>query len=379
MARIRGTSARDRLNGTSAADTIEGLGNNDTLFGNAGKDTMDGGAGDDIIKGGLGNDKLTGGTGNDKLYGEGGSDTLLHGAGADRFDGGTGADTVSYAAVTGGIGVSLDLGNAAPATGVAAGDTYFSVENVIGTAFADIIRGTSGNNTLAGGAGIDQLYDGAGSDSLSGGAGDDFLNASGDGVGDVFSGGDGSDTLSYTTAAIGVIVNFETGVNGGAAANDVLVSIEYITGSDTGADSLTVNKGGKASAAGGDDFLSGSTSTSGFNHLTVEILEGGLGADTFALHRGTGYDVILDFFFSEGDKLQVSTASFAGATTANIRNVSNGVIDSSVAAPQFIFDTITKNLYFDADGTGSSSGPELIALLVAVAPSLVDLDFNFVA
>ena len=60
--------------------------------------------------------------------------------------------------------------------GDALGDTFISIENVIGSNSADALTGDGGNNAL---------YGGLGNDSLSGGTEDDFLY-----------GGDGADTLN---------------------------------------------------------------------------------------------------------------------------------------------------------------------------------------
>jgi Ca2+-binding RTX toxin-like protein len=359
MARIRGTSARDRLNGTALNDTILGLGDNDTLLGDRGNDTLDGGAGDDTLKGGLGNDKLTGGTGNDKLYGEGGNDTLYHGTGADRFDGGTGIDTVTYANVTGSTGVTVALDGSA-STGAAAGDRLMGIENVIGSRLNDHIEGNSRANVLTGGGG------------------DDSIEPGNDSAADIVNGGEGIDTVLYLTSTTGVIVDLETGVTGGGAANDVLSSIEIVVGSDTANDTITVHRSGSAYGAGGDDVLSGSTLRAGANPLTTEVLQGGTGADTFVLHAETGYDFIVDFSFVENDKFRVSDAEFGTSGIANIANVS-GSITPTMAAPQFIYDMIGQNLYFDGDGTGVTFAPLLIAHLNAFGSPLSNIDFVFVA
>jgi Ca2+-binding RTX toxin-like protein len=86
-----------------------------------------------------------------------------------------------------------------------------TIENVVGSPFADLIRGNSadnriwggaGNDTIYGGCGHDLLYGGAGNDRLFGDAGNDVLMGEGDndvlngGAGDnVLVGGDGDDTL----------------------------------------------------------------------------------------------------------------------------------------------------------------------------------------
>jgi Ca2+-binding RTX toxin-like protein len=70
-----------------------------------------------------------------------------------RLNGGSGIDTVSYAyglAGTSGVTVSLAVGTA-QATGGSGSDTLTSIENLIGSAYADRLTGNTGANSLAAG------------------------------------------------------------------------------------------------------------------------------------------------------------------------------------------------------------------------------------
>ncbi|MFP1631704.1 M10 family metallopeptidase C-terminal domain-containing protein [Zhengella sp. ZM62] len=214
------------VNGTGSDDVIEV--NNDEGFGDWDVNgqfvgfsfvddlTVDGGAGNDTITlysdgdtttlGGDGNDTITGNRGNDTIYGGDGADTINGGAGDDWIDGGAGddiidggdgVDTVSYANFSGPF-LSVDL-----STGRGyGGDTLTNIENVIGSAFVDVITGNSSDNILIGGAGNDILVDGSGgNDEFYGGDGDDRIdltyNYGGSGIVD---GGTGTDKLRlYTT------------------------------------------------------------------------------------------------------------------------------------------------------------------------------------
>lgn len=158
---ITGTMGNDTLAGTSGADVIEGLHGNDVLGGGGGSDTLIGGDGNDILNGG---------------------------AGADVLDGGAGIDTATYAAATSGVTVSL--ANPALNTGIAAGDTFIQVENLLGSAFADRLTGDNGANRITGGAGNDTLSGGGGDDVLLGGAGQD-----------VMTGGAGADRFIFSNMA----------------------------------------------------------------------------------------------------------------------------------------------------------------------------------
>ncbi|EEA92494.1 calcium-binding protein [Pseudovibrio sp. JE062] len=125
--------------GSEHNDTIIGDDNNNGLYGLDGDDHLEGGGGDDWLN--------------------------AYGSGSDYLDGGSGNDTVRYrwseAAVT------VDLADQANNTGDAAGDTYVSIENVMGTdKFDDIIIGDAGNNKLWGYGGNDTLTGGDGNDTF---------------------------------------------------------------------------------------------------------------------------------------------------------------------------------------------------------------------
>jgi len=167
--------------GTDAADGSNGA----PLVGTAGKDWITGAAGDDVIAGGADNDILAGNSGFDTLRGEAGDDVLYGGTGDDVLDGGSGKDvlvggagldTASYASASGAVRVQLSGPNTN--AGDAAGDEYYSIENVLGSSGSDVIGGDGGQNELTG------AY---GNDVLSGNTGDDTY---------VWNVGDGADEIN---------------------------------------------------------------------------------------------------------------------------------------------------------------------------------------
>ena len=116
-----------------------------------------GGSGNDTLIGGLLNDKLTGGAGNDLLIGGDGNDTL---------SGGDGVDTISYSKTSGSVSVNLTTKKS---TGAAGNDAIATIENVIGSPFADTINGDLLNNLLNGGdliLGNDTILGAGGIDSI---------------------------------------------------------------------------------------------------------------------------------------------------------------------------------------------------------------------
>ncbi|KQZ33156.1 MULTISPECIES: M10 family metallopeptidase C-terminal domain-containing protein [Caulobacter] len=263
-----GGSGVDTITGNALANRLEGLAGGDALYGLAG---------DDVLFGGDSQDQLYGGDGNDHLYG---------GAGGDFIDGGTGYDLARYDDATAAVTVNLSTG--AGANG-AIGDTYISIEGVIGSNFSDVLVGDAGDNVLYGQAGDDALFAGAGRNSLYGGAGGDHLY-SGSGA-DLMDGGDGYDLVRYDAAASGVSVDLsaQRGL-AGEAAGDAYVSIEGVIGS-TFADIVT----GDAAAnviygLASDDVLYGLGGADQlFGGDGNDFLYGGFGADL--LDGGAGYDL----------------------------------------------------------------------------------------
>ena len=142
------------------------------------------------------------------LTGNSGANVLAGLGGADHLVGGDGLDTASYGASDGAVQVSLATG--AASGGHAAGDVLASIENVTGSAFDDTIEGSAGNNVLVGGAGIDmvsyanasagvvvklsstsaQNTVGAGTDKVSG-----FENLTGSAFADTLTGSSGNNSL----------------------------------------------------------------------------------------------------------------------------------------------------------------------------------------
>src|SRR3954451_5258450 len=224
---------------TTGDDVISALSGDDVVFGDSGNDALSGGNGDDLLNGGPGSDVLDGGAGadyadystaataitaslanpaintgdaagdtyisierlrgsnfNDTLTGDANNNTLVGGLGADVLDGGAGFDFAGYQNAAAGVTASLAIpaGN----TGEAAGDTYTSIEGLIGSIFNDTLVGDANNNELRGGSGADAL-----------------------------DGGGGFDFAGYQNAGTAVIASLANpATNTGDAAGDTYISIE---------------------------------------------------------------------------------------------------------------------------------------------------------
>jgi len=121
--------------------------------------------------------------GADKLYGTTNDDTFYLEGGDDYVDGGQGSDRIYFANIPSGIRVDLAV-RGPQETGIGKLELV-SIEGVIGSAFADDIRGDNAGNFIDGGDG-DDIIEGRG--------GDDYLNG---GLGaDIIRGGDGDDHIA---------------------------------------------------------------------------------------------------------------------------------------------------------------------------------------
>lgn len=330
----------ENVDGTEQADVLTGDDGSNMLEGNAGNDRLDGAAGNDTLFGGAGVDRINGGDGDDRIKQD-------FEAVNDRLDGGAGSDTVDYgvfdlSALNATVGVNVDL-TTGQARKLAVGggvDTLLNIENVTGTALADVLNGDAGDNVLMGGAGNDvlrgnrgndTLYGGAGADNLNGGAGDDVIKQDMMAVGsDQIDGESGVNTLDYSVTnlsgqgmVVGVTVDLVKGkaqkLNG---AVDTLKNIENVIGTNGLADQLTGDALDNVLDGGsGDDVLSGAAgSDTLYGKDGADILIGGSGSDTlvggngadlYQMSRGDGQDTIIETAYAASDATTMNTVQWA--------------------------------------------------------------------
>ena len=394
-----GTVGTDYVFGSAAADKLSGGAGNDGLDGGAGNDWLNGGAGRDLIEGGEGRDtasyagataavvarlyngllgdgdaagdryvsveNLEGTFFNDHLYGDDtgntiwgrdgvdalfglkGNDLLLGGKGADMLFGDAGKDTASYAGSTTRVAANLTTG--VGTAGDAAGDTFNSIENLIGSGLDDRLTGDAAANVLQGGAGKDGLRGLDGDDTLSGGTGDDLL-LGGAGA-DMIDGGLGIDTVSYDGAAAGVVANLAAPAgNTREAAGDVYVSIENLIGTDHN-DRLTGNTFENLISGGdGNDVLNGGDAS--------DRLLGGAGGDAFVFDSALGalsnVDSILDYSVAD-DRILLDEAVFTALTAGQALGLAFAVGNAATtAAHRILYNAANGAVSYDADGVGGA-------------------------
>ena len=340
---MTGNARSNTITGGIMADTMDGADGNDSLDGGEGNDSLAGGAGFDTIYGGIGNDHINGGNNADRLYGGDGNDSMFGGKSADLLDGGNGDDVlfgqVGNDSLYGGNGmdtadygagdavtVNLSLGgggSTVSVVGVFNGtDALLSIENVIGSAFADSIFGDLGVNVLTGGTGNDTLSASDGADTIFGDDGNDVI--AGGAGGDSILGGTGNDNI------------------GGGKGGD------QIFGED------------------GDDTING--------NLGNDQLTGGLGADKFvfnsALSVTTNVDTIFDF--THGTDIIHLSASILTAFSGQVGQTigTNG---------NLLYDNATGVLSYDADGAGGAAATNFAIIGSGVHPGSMGNVFLIIA
>lgn len=280
----------------------------ENITGSAFADTIIGNGGDNVIN------ALAG---NDYVYYTGGFDTI---------NGGTGTNTIDFSKF--GFAVSVTLTTSARAAEAFTSDSASILpgatlrpiaelsrfDNLVGTAFNDVLRGTTGDNILDGQAGNDTLY-------YSGGL-------------DVLNGNIGNDTADFSKMTSAVFVDlvgggYEAKSNQTADANDGdlsnianLQSIENLTGTafrdvlrgDANANIINGGAGNDILAGrGGNDALNG-----GAGDDTYEFIGSGLGVDKIFDESGADDKVIVGNLSNltgavrDGDDLIItmSTGSF---------------------------------------------------------------------
>ncbi|MGL6208330.1 MAG: M10 family metallopeptidase C-terminal domain-containing protein [Paracoccaceae bacterium] len=306
---IFGGAGNETLDGGAGGNRIFGLAGDDLVIG--GRDSLasrdvnntidiadledqtESDDGDDALYGGAGNDTILGGQGDDTLDGGSGDDMMAGQAGVDVFMGGDGSDTVDFSRESP-FQLIVNLETNFANGGTASDDTFYSIENLIGSddridrfigteaanhfwgqGGGDVFNGRDGNDILDGGNDGDILYGEGGRDTIIGGSGQDYLD-----------GGDGIDTVSYATSSAGVTLNLGDGTTSGGDADgpvqivgrgttirhDILEGFENAVGSLY--DDHLIGSAGANDLYGraGDDTLSGGPGS--------DRLFGGAGSDT---------------------------------------------------------------------------------------------------
>jgi Ca2+-binding RTX toxin-like protein len=311
------------------------------------------------LEGNGGNNSLRGEGGNDRLYGGNGADILIGGAGNDLLDGGAHTDTASYVDATAGVTVSLAI-SGAQNTGGAGVDTLLSIEKLTGSAYNDKLTGDTGNNMLDGGAGADML---------TGGAGDDiyYVDHVGDNVVEVNDGGTDRIFSSVSYSLAGRIV--ETLALTGATNIDATGNgrVNALNGNSGNNSLWGLDGGDQLNGGAGDDRLYGG--------LGRDTLTGGAGSDWFGFDTALGgdnVDRIVDFSVVD-DTILLEDAVFTGLAVGGLPAAAFHIGAAAAdASDRILYDSVTGNLYFDADGNGAGAAIRFAQLGAGLALTQAD-------
>ncbi|MFB9985771.1 cadherin-like domain-containing protein, partial [Mesorhizobium kowhaii] len=383
--RLVGGLGADTLHGGDDADIliggVDGTGNGgdtalNTLFGDLGDDQLYGDAGDDELHGGGDNDTIVGNGGNDRIFGDQGADAIYGGGGNDlviieratnyalgeTIDGGDGFDTIRFASTIANDTLTLRAGISSieelvisDLNGSTSGTTALNIDasnlsyglslkgnaganEIIGTAFDDVINGGLGNDVLDGGSRIDS--------------------------------GPEKDIVSYSDRADAIVVTLNGSADAivtvGGVAEDTIRNFEGVTGG-SGDDVLTGD--GLAnflSGSGGNDTIDGSGGddtvvfTGPWTNYTISVSNG-----VYTIIDKTGVDGsdsvanVENFAFSNG--------TFSGAEIindapvgVNDANASDSVIEAGGVANSTVGDaTATGNALSNDTDADSSLGDTL--------------------
>jgi serralysin len=336
---------------------------------------IDLGAGDDIYDGSAGAviGRVVLGAGNDKAYGGAGSEVFVGGTGNDFVDGGAGSDTVDYSGATSGILVDLSQTGQQIIGGGYDSDTLVNIENIIGGANTDWIKGSSADNMLEGGGGNDTFEGGAGSDTLDGGDGEDTANY-------------------YGTAAVKVDLRLDSvSQNTLGFGWDTVKGIENVNGSSnwdtidgsngvnrlwggSGNDSLNGHDGNDTlEGSDGNDTLDGGADNDSLNGgIGNDSLIGGIGIDKLigdagndTLWGGDGNDSLEG---GDGNDMAV----FTGSRNNYVISVTTGNEDTLFTVKHTIEGAQSGETIVGAGGEDSLKGIRLLKFLGASATDASD-------
>ncbi|PXX12816.1 VCBS repeat protein [Nitrosomonas ureae] len=257
-------------------------------------------------------------------------------------------DTVTYGLAIGPVTVSLS--NTNPQNTLGAGlDTLTAIENIIGSAFNDILTGNAKNNTLTGRGGHDTLNGAGGADVMAGGFGNDVytVNVSGDVVMENFNQGSDKINSSVTYTLPAHVENLT--LTGAGAING--------TGNDLA--NIIIGNAGNNQLDGG---------------ASNNTLTGGLGNDIFKFTTAGHVDVITDYNVTN-DTIQLENAVFTALTVTGTLAAARFRIGANAldANDNIIYNSTTGALIYDANGNGAGAAVQIATIGVGLALTHADI------
>jgi len=329
--------------------------------------------------------------------------TIWDGGGTDTYDLSNYATSVSIDLRPGKWSITshaqradLNLDESWNPTQLAQGNVYNSllfrgneaslIENAVGGAAGDVIRGNTAANLLRGGNGGDSLSGEAGADTLLGEDGADTLFG---GAGnDSFAGGLGNDVYfvddwtADTVSEVGgggydrVMSGWDWTLGDGFERLTLTGSLDAWGFGNEAANRLDGNANGNLlEGRGANDVIFGLAGADTLvGGVGADRLDGGAGADLFRFDSLAERGDIIANYNGFDDAIAVSVTGFRGGLVAGMnlgatgRFVINatGLADSAAGIGQFIWDFDDEALWWDRDGMGSLAAARLATLPGAI-------------
>lgn len=313
----------------------------------------------------------------DVLEGTAYDDIFYSSSGNDTYKGNGGDDTVSFA--TAKSATTASLATNGPVDTVSSGsDTFVQIRNLVGSAFDDTLYGNALDNRLDGGAGNDRLVGSQGNDILIGGGGNDVL-VGGPGA-DRMEGGWGND--SYFVDHVNDVVIERRGsdpVTGEESGLDrVTTSVDFTLPANV--ELLFLAPGAGNISGTGNALANQIYGNEGNNVLNggggLDALTGGAGSDTFMFTADpvAANKVVIRDFTPGIDKLAFSMDTswwfgFVGEPKGALDPAEFGYGKAATSWTQsLVYDKVTGNLFYDADGMGNQ--PMVKIATLSGAPDL---------
>lgn len=384
-----GNEGDNRLTGNSGDNILLGLSGSDVLLGGEGDDVLDGGAWGDVLQGGPGDDIYY-------CLGDSINDTIIENSGE-------GIDTLFVEGSKSLMGTELENLIITPSVlGTDVSATGNQYDNYLQTAGGnDLLQGGLGDDSLHGGSGNDVIYGENGNDLLDGGGGADFMDGSTgddtyivDHIGDVVADIDysavddrpinaGIDTVissvSYSLPFGAVTYQGESHLS--AVENLVLVGAENINGTGNELGNILIGNDGAniLTAGAGKD-------------KAVDVLNGGLGADTLYGGKSAGDIFVFDSILGAGnvdrladfknDKIVLDVDIFTSLQVGALPSdqfvyIKKGAVAAVDANDHILYSKAAGTLYYDADGNGAGEAVAFASFsgkLSAGSISVIDWD-----
>ena len=247
---------------------------------------------------------------------------------------------------------------------------------IIGTELDDPnLQGTAADDTISGLGGRDHLNGGAGNDTLLGGAGDDAMH--GDAGADTMFGGAGND--DYYVDDVNDVVSETTVAGVDDGGNDRVYSTASYSLSPF-LERLVLLESAGAISATGNAQVNTIVGNSNANIISgggaKDTLTGGAGADTFVLGLANAANTVTITDFAAEDRFGITASDYGLTQGSGLVDNGSGtlVLDPTWFATvtgtqgtaaghgQFLYNTTTRSMMWDADGSGPASGIALATL-----------------